>query len=408
MIGESNVTQLYLHIFIFILFIFILLLFKQRLRYFNVLKYFIGYFILCIFYFIIVSLINSVSLSYRDFTDLLRPAPYLMYFILPFIFPISLNEYHRFFKIGLVILIFQFVFSTLVYVPFMYPLVDLFKGRDSEDFVLFHFFRWSGLMGYPSDFTFYLSLYFYYFLLCFLYNYKKMFSIFILIIVSICFVFSLSRGGVLSVIFTCFIFVLFAKGYIKLRFFKLIVTFLFFIFFISLFVNLTLESSTEFKFDYFVNIFDSSEKIDDSAQHRLNELNLALEMSNKYFPFGGGSNREMLKNKINVIESYYGYLLIKWGVFGLLLNFLFLFFVIKAGFFSFKYFRSLNDVQSYILTLSIVLFIGSVPLVFGFSSDMTSRLKCLPLFYFSCGFLVYLKCLIKFDFQTIYLNKNNL
>jgi O-antigen/teichoic acid export membrane protein len=46
------------------------------------------------------------------------------------------------------------------------------------------------------------------------------------------------------------------------------------------------------------------------------------------------------------------------------------------------------------ITVGLSLLILSVPLIFGFSSDMTSRLKCLPIFYFSCGVILYIYCLV--------------
>lgn len=44
------------------------------------------------------------------------------------------------------------LFSALVYLPQMHPLLDLFKGRMSNDDLPFHFFRFSGFSGFPTDF----------------------------------------------------------------------------------------------------------------------------------------------------------------------------------------------------------------------------------------------------------------
>lgn len=55
-------------------------------------------------------------------------------------------------------LIASVLFSTLVYFPSLYPMLDLFKGRLSNDELQFHFFRFSGFSGFPTDFGALLAL----------------------------------------------------------------------------------------------------------------------------------------------------------------------------------------------------------------------------------------------------------
>ncbi len=69
---------------------------------------------------------------------------------------------------------------------------------------------------------------------------------------------------------------------------------------------------------YLTSTISSTEQ-DASTSHRKKEIELALEYAAEYFPFGAGANRILLGTKINIIESFYGFHLIKWGCFGLFL-----------------------------------------------------------------------------------------
>ena len=48
--------------------------------------------------------------------------------------------------------IYQVLFSCLVFIPQSYFFLDFFKGRLSNDELFFHFFRFSGTLGYPTEF----------------------------------------------------------------------------------------------------------------------------------------------------------------------------------------------------------------------------------------------------------------
>ena len=52
--------------------------------------------------------------------------------------------------------------------------------------------------------------------------------------------------------------------------------------------------------------------------HRIQELTLAVTYANEYFPFGLGPSRELIASKIDTIESFYAYYILKWGYLGLL------------------------------------------------------------------------------------------
>ena len=59
-------------------------------------------------------------------------------------------------------------------------------------------------------------------------------------------------------------------------------------------------------------------QLDSSFSHRIQELTLAVTYANEYFPFGLGPSRELIASKIDTIESFYAYYILKWGYLGLL------------------------------------------------------------------------------------------
>ena len=50
------------------------------------------------------------------------------------------------------LLIFSIVFSALVLLPFLHPLIEPWKASSRFGYRLVHFLRWSGTMGYPGMF----------------------------------------------------------------------------------------------------------------------------------------------------------------------------------------------------------------------------------------------------------------
>jgi hypothetical protein len=114
-----------------------------------------GMFFSCVF--LLILLRNQSEIVIKDIVECFKP----MYFVLMFIFGRKAAEnYHIETVRGfiIVLLIIGIFFSILVYLPFSYPLVDMYKGRTSEEVDLYQFFRFSGFFGYPSMFGIYLIL----------------------------------------------------------------------------------------------------------------------------------------------------------------------------------------------------------------------------------------------------------
>ena len=338
----------------------------------------------CYAMFVLVFIAPLPSLS--GLSDIARPFVYSLYFLIPLIFPLKNDDLQKIMSFLFLLAIFQILFSGLVYVEGAWPLVDLFKGRMSNDEIIYHFFRWSGTFVYPSDFTFFLSFLVYY---CFYKvsfgcskKEKFRFTAFLLILL-LAMVMSLSRGGIASIVFMMGLFYLISKAkrsvYVNLWIF-LITTVL-----ISSFIFLMdSEYAEQLNIEYILASFDSKGP-DASTLHRIIEFQLAIDYSTQYFPFGVGGHRETLANQVGVIESYYGHNLIRGGWIGLLFSLFFILYIIINARLMLK---CTSDIKLRAFLWSAILVIASVPLIFGFSSAMSDRFKCLPFYYLICGYVI--------------------
>ncbi|WP_406667113.1 O-antigen ligase family protein [Gallaecimonas sp. GXIMD1310] len=353
------------------------------------------YFFSVSIYFVAVVFFISPNPSVSDFSDFFRPFVYFLYFSIPLIFPIRQNEINKLFAFLLWSVLIQILFSAFVYIKALWPIVDVFKGRMSDDIIQYHFFRWSGTFVYPSDFSFFLSFFFYYLIYSlgqsFSVGKKIKFTILIIFIFTAIFM-TLSRGGLASVLFISLLIYIFTSLKKSLFFNATII-----IVFVSLFgaVVWALSSSSfeKYNFDYIVAPF-SKKGPDDSTKHRIIELELAEKYSTKHFPFGVGGDRENLSKEVGVIESYYGNILIRWGWFGLFINFIFLFYILLIAFKLIKFERSVENKSFFVAAFFTI---ASVPIIFGFSSAMSDRFKTLPFYYLLCGYVVSYYCGILTD-----------
>lgn len=105
--------------------------------------------------FLFILLKNQEIFIIKDIVECFKP----LYFFVIFLCG---KEASKIYKVASVcrlvatLLVIGVVFSFLVYFEFSYPLLDLFKGRTSDEGNLYHFFRFSGFFGYPSMFGIYL------------------------------------------------------------------------------------------------------------------------------------------------------------------------------------------------------------------------------------------------------------
>ncbi len=386
--GVSN-SQRVMHAIFFCL-IALCALLKKRI---NISKPFLKaysiYLLFVIIYYMFCTLFFTVENSWSDFADFSRPLIYTLYLFIPLIFPLESHEFEKIFRLLIKLIVLSIFFSMLVYLPETYVLVDQYKGRQSDDKVLMHFFRWSGTFGYPSDFSFVLSFFLYYLFFQFVYSVKSLTWRFYALLFLICvgIVFTLSRGGIFSSLFMLGICYLFSKAKFDLRI-NSILSFFSLAFISLMFYLYTTGVFDEFSDDigYILAVFgDENGKVDSSTNHRLREVKLAYDYSINYFPFGSGSNRIHIKSLIDPLESFYGYHLIKWGVIGLMSHLVFIAYLAYANFKASLQFRKCNINLSVVFLATVTLLI-SVPLIFGFSSAMSDRFKCVAFYYVLAGY----------------------
>lgn len=336
-------------------------------------------------YYIVCTLLYTSELDVADISDFSRPFVYVIYLVFPLLYPLSEKELDRFLKFFFMLCGFQIAFSALVYFDIFWPLLDLYKGRMSDDPVFFHFFRWSGTFGYPSDFSYYLSFFIYYQFFKLIHA-PSQFSYRDWIFVMFCFIaliLTLSRGGIGTVV------IMLGFSYLLTRAkYSLIVNFMLIFLIIGsvftfMFISLEDSNYENLNLEYIVTAFDGDE-MDDSAKHRIVEMKIALEYFDKCFPFGCGSNRVELKKRINVIESLYGYHFSKWGLIGFIVYLFFIIWILLHIGFAIKSYDKRSHVSVFLH--AVFLLILSVPVVFGFSSAISDRFKGLPLHFVMAGY----------------------
>lgn len=386
--GVSNAQRL-MHVFFFIVLAFTLLLNRPKFAFSKLLFFSFIYTLVVVTYYIFNTLFFTEEKSLADFADFTRPFVYLLYFSIPLFYPITDTELNKLFNFILKLLLLSIVFSAFVYIPFTYPLVDLYKGRMSTDAVIMHFYRWSGTFGYPSDFAFLISLFIYWMFFKYAYGVItkkiKFWSLFFLLMLGL--LMTVSRGGIFSTIFMLGISYIFSSALFRFRVNLIVFPALLIMFFGFLYI-LNSEKIVLFGTDlsYLTGVMaNNSDGIDSSSKHRLRELNYAIDFLVQYFPFGSGSNRIGIKQIIDPLESFYGYHFIKWGFLGFILHMCFIGWAsLSAGLHSLN--SKINKPESAALYSAFVIFILSVPIIMGFSSAMSDRFKVVVVYYLVCGY----------------------
>lgn len=384
--GSTSLSQQIMHLFFASIFIALIIIKKRSI---SLKVEYIFFLFLSLSYFLLLTLITSNNIIIRDLGDPIRPLIYFFYFSLPFFFKINISEFKKIFSYLIVLLFFQIAFSTGVYFEFMQPIIDLYKGRMSNDEIPFHYFRWSGTFIYPSDFSFFLSFFIYYYfnkIFLFKRTAQDKSAIFTLLLLFITLFMTVSRGGIFTVIGMLGIISLYIIIKRKLFLKAFMVVSILVVLLGLLFQELKEVKGVEGQINYFLMTTESG-KVDDSTSHRLVEFNIAKSYFLDYFPFGAGPNRVELKKKINVIESLYGYYMSKWGFLGLSLYFVSVFFLSKKAL---DLYKVSNDTEIKLIGFSFFILTISVPLLFGLSSAVTDRFKGLPFYYVMAGYIVIL------------------
>ncbi|MBU0480051.1 MAG: O-antigen ligase family protein [Proteobacteria bacterium] len=382
--GSTSLAQRVMHVFFFVFFSVAIVFFQRQpcveRKY---LDCFLIYLLLTLAYYGVVTLAHSGNLQMSDLVDLARPIVYFCYFVFPLFFPLDEMQFRKFFKYLLIFCMIQIAFSSLVYFDCFWPLVNIYKGRMSDDIQLFHFFRWSGTFGYPADFSFFLSFFIYFLFLSLRYRlFGKWRIVAGLLLMTTALILTLSRGGLVTVaVMLAVASFMYKRGRGLLYY-----TFIALMSGLVVYLALNFIEGQKFNFAYVSKLYEEGVEAP-SASHRVIELKLAWHIMLENFPIGIGPNRGEIGKVLPVIETSYGHYLIKWGVLGWLL---YMVSVLYTGRLSYRIWKTHAD--RYVATFAGAMFllIISVPLVFGFSSAITDRYKVLPFYYVMLGYLVML------------------
>ena len=261
-------------------------------------------------------------------------------------------------------------FSLVVYIPSLHFIADIFKGRLSNDALSFHFFRFSGFSGFPTDLGALLTLG-----ICLL-LYERSLNIlsnrnrvFLFVVFCLGILGSVSRGAMLHL---AVVFLLYALGsLVKLFFTARIHRYAFW--------GLVLLTGSIPLLFTLVSFFGEHEIIkyasvdlaspDASVLHRFKEIDGAINvLFEKFFLFGEARDRPL---GLPVIEGYWTHWILRYSWFGLIIALFFgLFLAIIAKKSNLIIGRGISIwMYSFLLSeafFSDVLFRFKGPLIYGF------------------------------------------
>jgi len=330
-------------------------------------------------YFAMLTSFNYKSGVVGDVADVFRPVVYFVYFVFPFLVPISSAEITKLLRLLFGLAALTVLFSMAVYFSQLWPVVNTYKGRTSDDSVVFHFFRWSGTHGYPSDFSFFLSFFLYFLFIARQRFLSRTSHYGLLIVFGIGLVMTMSRGGIASVFLVmCVGAVIFGRTKVLMLIAGIAAAALF-----SLVVAEQLLDENFINPRYVLDLVEQGTEAE-SARHRVKELALAVEYGSRYFPVGLGAARDEIYSRIRVVESLYGHYFIKWGLLGFLLYMMSVVYLAHA---SWRVWADRDELIIRYFGGAFFLLTLSVPLIFGFSSAITDRFKGLPFFYVLAGYI---------------------
>lgn len=368
-IPDINLSQRILHVLVVL---WILFKTKGRFKWDKRIKSI--FIIFSLFYAVlIINYALSISFSLSDLSDLLRPLIMILYVIYGYSIDFSEIDWLKIMKR---FLLFQLIIVLCNYIPLLYFISDLWKGRLSTEAETFHFFRASGTLIWPGDFS-YVMLFLYIF---FSYSRAYLFSTLSIILIAL----SASRVGIGALILV-FLYQILTRREIRILLIKTSPLILIFTYATIRYFNI---SGLEKYLSYVNNLIEvittgNIEFVDSSIIHRFNELRLSISDSLNRFPLGVGPSREYIFSKIDTLESFYSYYLWKYGFLGLtfMLSFYFLFI---------HYLRKVNlfSLQIRILRKSMILQTVLFIILLGFTSALTERFKLFPLYFIIMGILI--------------------
>lgn len=342
--GSFRVSQVVYTIFIFSIIFFRVI--TQRLRFRN------HQLIAIPFIFFFIFLIFGTILGGEFLRSLSDSSRFLFFTLFVGFGIIAKNKLSQSFleKVLQYALLFSFILTLLSYFHYFYPIVNIFKGRLSNDPIFFHFIRASGIFAFPSDLGAFCSFTFIFFLLK-LNSTKNRNQYYYIIISLILIILSASRSGILQII-TSFIFVCYKMN--KIFFFKGIMV-------VCL---LVLVAQIILKFDLpIINyVMIDFSNIDESILHRFKEIEYSIEILTERFYITGDERSKPFG--MPVIEGFLTNLILKFSYVGLL-------FWVSLSILAIRLFqKSSNE-----LSISTAIWFLTFIFFLGFFSDVLFRFK---------------------------------
>lgn len=303
-----------------------------------------------IIYFFVFVLILFGSLYFespfqRALSDSLRYFIFAWFVIVGYNF--SSFKDKEFMKLIFYLSFIQVLVSFLVFFEPLHPLVDPFKGRISSGALSFHFYRFSGTLGFPTEFGCFLFLPIMHLVRTNLFIFNLRYFAFFIFLITGLFL-SVSRGAVLVLLVFAFfnllqraLSLLLTKS-INVRI--LLLVFVFSLVLISILPVILINSETLTFTGYLFSIIQG---IDSSVIHRFNELKVSgmILYGDLQVPIGVD---RIVPYGFDSMESFWGSAIIKFGWLGV-----FIIFVINISFYL-KYF-SLTKQQKYSFSGTVIL-----------------------------------------------------
>jgi len=275
--------------------------------------------------------------------------------------------------------IFSVVFSMLVFVDPLHGLVDLFKGRMSNDTLPFHFYRFSGFSGFPTDLGSVLTLIFCLIVVDIRQQYfSNKEKLLVMLLIGVGLIGSASRGGVLH-LGTVLILVVLARSVNFLSTFKIKPNRIKPYFGMGLVILLIGVPLLIYKGDSIdlmryltVNVADA----DESVTHRFAEILGAYDvLFNSYFLFGEDRQNPL---GLPVIEGFWTHLLLRYSWLGVAIGLLTLYLFTRYSFAS-----------KCVICRGLGLWFLSFFVTSAFFSDVFFRFKGPLLYGFLFGYCLY-------------------
>ena len=362
---------------LFFLFCFVFLKFSFK-------TYSVKYIIYGLFFssvFLFILLLNQETIIIKDIVECFKPLYFCLFFVIgrKAAETYSLESVARFIVI---LLLLGVLFSSLVYFQLSYPILDLYKGRTSDESNLYHFLRFSGFFGYPSMFGIYLILGMILTISVNFTKYKKL-TLFLLFVG---FVLTMSKTG--FILFGLLVgYYLVMKGTIKDIILSASISFIIFLL-ISIYF-----------FDEFLVVFNAFSSIDgllsSTFSHRFREIILSINILISENFDGFGPSNIYLKKNHGPVENVLFFYVFKFGYFGLI------YYINLILFTAYKFFSEKETpIKLLLLWCLLSLLIGSL------AESITEEYKTLYFFPLLLGFFSNKRC--KQKYQLVILDEKGM